>query len=127
MSPLTPLNLSIPQLLSLLFHLHAPPQLLQRTMQAAVQPPPILNLASACNTLQPSLLEEKLYAMQVDHDMVAWITDYLTNRPQYVRLQSALSDVEMGNTGAPQGTVLSPFLFTTYTSDFSYNSGTCHL
>ncbi|TWW73509.1 hypothetical protein D4764_15G0009030 [Takifugu flavidus] len=28
---------------------------------------------------------------------------------------------------APQGTVLSPFLFTLYTSDFSYNSDSCHL
>ncbi len=27
----------------------------------------------------------------------------------------------------PQGTVLSPLLFTIYPSDFSYNSGTCHL
>ncbi|TWW81352.1 hypothetical protein D4764_01G0011670 [Takifugu flavidus] len=33
----------------------------------------------------------------------------------------------MGNTGAPQGTVLSPFLFTTYTADFQYHSETCHL
>lgn len=29
--------------------------------------------------------------------------------------------------GAPQGTVLSAFLFTVYTSDFSYNTETCHL
>ncbi|TWW54542.1 hypothetical protein D4764_0103480 [Takifugu flavidus] len=33
----------------------------------------------------------------------------------------------MSNTGAPQGTVLSPFLFTTYTADFQYHSETCHL
>ncbi|KAK3539680.1 hypothetical protein QTP70_011539 [Hemibagrus guttatus] len=31
------------------------------------------------------------------------------------------------NTGAPQGTVLSLLLFTLYTSDFSYNTNTCHL
>ncbi|TWW78270.1 hypothetical protein D4764_11G0003910 [Takifugu flavidus] len=33
----------------------------------------------------------------------------------------------MSNTGAPQETVLSPFLFTTYTADFQYHSETCHL
>ena len=32
----------------------------------------------------------------------------------------------MSNTGAPQGTVLSPFLFY-HTSNFSLNCGTCHL
>jgi len=57
--------------------------------------------------------------------MVAWITDYLTSRPQYVRLQGSVSDVLLSNTGAPQGTVLSPFLFTLYTSDL--HSGSCHL
>ncbi|KAI3366545.1 hypothetical protein L3Q82_000677 [Scortum barcoo] len=29
--------------------------------------------------------------------------------------------------GAPQGTVLSPFLFTLYTSDFTYSMDSCHL
>lgn len=31
------------------------------------------------------------------------------------------------NIQAPQGTVLSPFLFTIYTSDFKYNSESCYL
>lgn len=66
--------------------------------------------SSAFNTILPSLLAEKLHAIQVDHDIVAWITDYLSSRPQYVRLQSTLSDVVTGSTGAPQGTFLSPFL-----------------
>lgn len=44
-------------------------------------------------------LAEKLSVMQVDQDLVTWITDYLTERPQYVRLQGCLSDNVVSNTG----------------------------
>ena len=56
-----------------------------------------------------------------------WIVDYLTGRPQYVRLRHYVSDTVVSNTGAPQGTVLSSFLFTLYTTDFSYQTKSCHL
>ncbi|TWW67677.1 hypothetical protein D4764_02G0007180 [Takifugu flavidus] len=59
--------------------------------------------SSAFNTIQPRLLRAKLENMQMDAPLVSWIEDYLT------------------------GTVLSPFLFTTYTADFQYHSETCHL
>ena len=85
------------------------------------------DFSSAFNTIQPILLAEKLARMGVDNHLVAWIKDYLSERPQFVRLQDCRSDVLVSNTGAPQGTVLSPFLFTLYTSDFRFNSKTCHL
>ncbi|KAI3374567.1 hypothetical protein L3Q82_021133 [Scortum barcoo] len=86
------------------------------------------DFSSAFNTIQPLLLlGEKLQVMGVDDSMISWITDYLTGRPQFVRLGSVLSDVVVSDTGAPQGTVLSPFLFTLYTTDFQYNSESCHL
>ncbi|KAI3360809.1 hypothetical protein L3Q82_012883, partial [Scortum barcoo] len=59
--------------------------------------------------------------------LAAWVTNYLTDRPQFVRLQDCVSDVVVCSTGAPQGTVLSPFLFTLYTSDFTYSTDSCHL
>ncbi|KAI4889354.1 hypothetical protein NFI96_010285 [Prochilodus magdalenae] len=83
--------------------------------------------SSAFNTIQPAYLGDKLNVMQVDAPLVSWIVDYLTGRPQYVRLQHCVSDRVVSNTGAPQGTVLSPFLFTLYTTDFSYCTETCHL
>ncbi|KAI4902472.1 hypothetical protein NFI96_003096 [Prochilodus magdalenae] len=83
--------------------------------------------SSAFNTIQPALLGDKLNVMQVDAPLVSWIVDYLTGRPQYVRLQHCVSDRVVSNTGAPQGTVLSPFLFTLYTTDFNYCTETCHL
>ena len=85
------------------------------------------DFSSAFNTIQPALLTEKLTLMGVDGGLVEWITNYLSGRPQFVRLQGSRSDVLVSNTGVPQGTVLSPFLFTLYTSDFRYNSKTCHL
>ena len=63
----------------------------------------------------------------VDHHLAVWTIVYLTNRPQYVRLRDCMCDVVVCNTGVPQGTVLSPFLYTLYTSDFSHNSDSCHL
>ncbi|KAI4903673.1 hypothetical protein NFI96_008971 [Prochilodus magdalenae] len=85
------------------------------------------DFSSAFNTLQPVLLGDKLRQMQVDESIISWTMDYLTGRPQFVRMQGCVSDVAMCSTGAPQGTVLAPFLFNIYTSDFRYNSGTCHL
>ncbi|KAI4873665.1 hypothetical protein NFI96_032777, partial [Prochilodus magdalenae] len=72
-------------------------------------------------------LRDKLARMQVDPHLVSWITDYLTGRPQYVRLKDCTSETVVSSTGAPQGTVLFPLLFTLYTSDFRYNSETGHM
>ncbi len=85
------------------------------------------DFSSAFNTIQPSLLRVKMEGAGVDQHLAAWTTDYLTNRPQYVRLQHCVSDVVLCSTGAPQGTVLSPFLFTLYTSDFKHNTTHCHI
>ncbi len=77
------------------------------------------DFSSALNTIEPALLGSKLTAMQVDAPLVFCIVNYLICRPQYVRLQGCMSDTVVSNTGAPQETVLSPFLFTLYTSDFT--------
>ena len=73
------------------------------------------------NILQPVQLVEKLSVMQTDQDLLAWITDYLI---QTTVCQAVILPV---NTGTPQGTALSLFLFTLYTSGFCYNSQTFHL
>ena len=86
-----------------------------------------LDFLSAFNTIQPPLLQDKLIRMQVDPCLVTWISSYLTNRPQYVRLKDITYDTVVSNTGAPQGTMLSPLLFALYTADFCYNPETCHI
>ncbi|CAI5677697.1 unnamed protein product [Oreochromis niloticus] len=85
------------------------------------------DFSSAFNTILPSVLKDKLENSGVDHHLTTWILDYLTDRPQYVRTQGCVSDRVVCSTGAPQGTVLAPFLFTIYTADFSHNSTQCFL
>ncbi|PIK46347.1 hypothetical protein BSL78_16796 [Apostichopus japonicus] len=76
------------------------------------------DFSSAFNTIQPHILVSKLKNMDVPGGFIHWILNYLTNRTQLVKLShSCLSDVILSNTGAPQGTVLAPFLFTLYTYD----------
>jgi len=85
------------------------------------------HFSSAFNTIQPFLLREKLEKIGVDPIFTNWIYNYLTVRSQYVRLGKSVSGTVVSNTGAPQGTVLAPFLFTIYTADFAHNSATCHV
>ena len=63
----------------------------------------------------------RLLDMDVNSRIIEWIHSFLTNRPQRVRISGAtsqfLSDEVRTNTGAPQGHVLSPALFTLYFSD----------
>ncbi|KAI5619386.1 gastrula zinc finger protein XlCGF28.1-like [Silurus asotus] len=53
-----------------------------------------------------------------------WILDFLTNRPQSVRLGNQVSSTLILNTGIPQGCVLSPLLYSLFTHNFAplYNS-----
>uniref|UniRef100_A0AAV2LNP3 Reverse transcriptase domain-containing protein n=1 Tax=Knipowitschia caucasica TaxID=637954 RepID=A0AAV2LNP3_KNICA len=73
------------------------------------------DFSCALNTIRLALLQGKMEDAGVDSNLPAWTIDYLSDRPQYVRLRSCESQVVVCSTGAPQGTVLSPFLFTIYT------------
>ncbi|KAI3374005.1 hypothetical protein L3Q82_022569, partial [Scortum barcoo] len=50
------------------------------------------DFSSAFNTIQPRLLGDKLQLAGVDHHLTSWILDYLTHRPQFVRVQGFESD-----------------------------------
>ncbi|KAF7668955.1 hypothetical protein LDENG_00267500 [Lucifuga dentata] len=68
-----------------------------------------LDFSSAFNTIIPSRMETKLLSLGVNQHMCNWIKNFLTNHSQMVRMTI--------NTGAPQGCVLSPLLFSLYTYD----------
>ncbi len=73
--------------------------------------------SSAFNTIVPSKLAVKLRALGLNNSLCSWILDFLTCRRQVVRIGSNISSPLILNTGAPQGCVLSPFLYSLYTHD----------
>jgi hypothetical protein len=76
-----------------------------------------IDFSSAFNTIQPHLMALKLLKLDVHPRLILWIVDFLVNRSQSVFFQHALSSSRSTSTGSPQGTVLSPILFTLYTND----------
>ena len=76
-----------------------------------------IDCSSALNTIQPHLLVKKLLSYNAAPRLVLWITQFLINRTQSVRFHRAVSSIVSTSTGVPQGTVLSPILFTLYTND----------
>ncbi|KAK3556233.1 hypothetical protein QTP70_006918 [Hemibagrus guttatus] len=75
-----------------------------------------VDFSSAFNTIIPALLRDKLFQLNVPDSMCSWITDFLTDRRQFVRLGTHVSDLQHISTGSPQGCVLSPLLFSLYTN-----------
>ncbi|KAI3376126.1 hypothetical protein L3Q82_016655 [Scortum barcoo] len=49
-----------------------------------------LDFSSAFNTIQPPLLRDKLSRMGVDPQLMDWISDYLTGRPQSTLMTQAI-------------------------------------
>uniref|UniRef100_A0AAZ1X703 Reverse transcriptase domain-containing protein n=1 Tax=Oreochromis aureus TaxID=47969 RepID=A0AAZ1X703_OREAU len=78
-----------------------------------------VDYSSAFDTIIPDILITKLVTLGLPPLTCAWIKDFLTNRPQTVRLGPHLSSTRTLSTGSPQGCVLSPLLYSLYTHDCS--------
>jgi hypothetical protein len=73
--------------------------------------------SSAFNTIVPSKLITKLRNLRLNTSLCNWILNFLTGRPQVVRIGSNTSATLILNTGAPQGCVLSPLLYSLFNHD----------
>ncbi|KAK3536689.1 hypothetical protein QTP86_017613 [Hemibagrus guttatus] len=61
-----------------------------------------VDFSSAFNTIIPALLRDKLFQLNVPDSMCSWITDFLTDRRQFVRLGTHVSDLQHISTGSPK-------------------------
>ncbi len=83
-----------------------------------------IEFSSAFNTIIPQQLINKLNLLGLNNSLCNWILDFLTGRPQAVRIGHNTSST---TTGAPQGCVLSPLLFTLLTHDCTAKFSSNHI
>ncbi len=76
-----------------------------------------VDYSSAFNTIVPATLVAKLQTLGLNRSLCSWILDFLTGRSQVVTMGNNTSSPLTLNTGAPQGCVLSPLLYSLYTHD----------
>ncbi len=76
-----------------------------------------IDYSSAFNTIVPTKLAVKLSDLGLNTSLCDWIQDFLTARPQVVKVGHFTSNSITLNIGAPQGCVLSPLLYSLYTHD----------
>ncbi|KAI2648678.1 putative RNA-directed DNA polymerase from transposon BS [Labeo rohita] len=67
-----------------------------------------VDFSSAFNTIIPDILQNKRSQLSVPTSICQWITSFLTDRQQLVRLGKLTSGTRTISTGAPQGCVFSP-------------------
>ncbi|KAK0135168.1 putative RNA-directed DNA polymerase from transposon X-element [Merluccius polli] len=86
-----------------------------------------IDFSSAFKPIIPQKLICKLVKLGLNTSLCNWILDFLSERPQAVRVGNNISSSITLSTGAPQGCVLSPLLFTLLTHDCTPTYSTNHM
>jgi hypothetical protein len=82
-----------------------------------------IDFSSAFNTVNPAKLISILEDKGADPDTLGWISSFLQDRCQFIELGESTSSVRSTHIGTPQGSVISPFLFTVYISGIQVSNG----
>ena len=75
------------------------------------------DMSSAFDTIQHALILEKLNSLSYSKGFLLWLQSYLKDRKCLVKVNGSLSREIKVLKGVPQGSVLGPAIFATFTSD----------
>ena len=76
-----------------------------------------IDLRKAFDSVNHTLLLDKIRSCGVTDTELLWFRSYLTNRKQAVSYQNVLSDLDQLSTGVPQGSILGSLLFILFIND----------
>ena len=85
-----------------------------------------LDLSKAFDTLNHTILLNKLHHYGIRDESLNLFKSYLQNRKQYVVINNAKSETLDITTGVPQGSILGPLLFIIYINDLPNASNIFH-
>ena len=77
----------------------------------------LVDLQKAFDTLDHTILLQKIECIFFEEPVIKWFQWYLSNRKFFVTLENVFSDAGIINCGVPQGPIFGPLLFLIYKND----------
>lgn len=77
-----------------------------------------IDFRKAFDSINHTILLQKLKAVGISGNLLSWIGSYLLNRNQFVQVNEEKSNTSSIKFGVPQGSILGPKLFSLYVNDF---------